>query len=70
MSVYIWIILVIVLLGVAGGSVAAVMMCRKSDAAEKLPSEEQNQAADNEAEAEGQKDAAEGEQENEQPADQ
>lgn len=37
MSVYIWIILVIVLLGVAGGSVAAVMMCRKSDAADKLP---------------------------------
>lgn len=39
MSVFIWIILVLVLLGVAGGSVAAVMMCRKSDASEKLPNE-------------------------------
>ena len=44
MSVFLWIILVIVLLGVAGASIAAVMMCVKSDA--KLPKQEETPAED------------------------
>lgn len=44
MSVFLWIILTIVLLGIAGASVAAVLMCVKSDA--KLPKQEETPAED------------------------